>query len=171
MKKLTHLLMMLCVFAGAAWAGPTDLPQITTDLENPIYYTISNTRSTSGRFVYWTENGIKDNTPLQITDAYKFYFTGDSHSNLKIHNAATSLLFSGVGAWTEEGVACEIAVTPHSSNAGLAIKFNGTALNEQNFGPGYTTYNANDAGSIFVIESVDLVARPVGNKKYTIASP
>lgn len=163
--------MMLCVFAGTAWAGPTDLPEITTDLENPIYYTISNTRSTSGKFVYWTESGIKDNTPLQITDEYKFYFTGDSHSNLKIHNAATSLLFSGTGAWTEEGVACEIAVTPHSSNAGLAIKFSGTALNEQNFGNGYTTYYANDAGSIFVIESADLVVNPEGNKFYTIECP
>lgn len=171
MKKLTHLLMMLCVFAGAAWAGPTDLPQITTDLENPIYYTISNTRSTSGRFVYWTENGIKDNTPLQITDAYKFYFTGDSHSNLKIHNAATSLLFSGIGAWTEEGVACEISVTPHSSNAGLAIKFSDTALNELNYADGYTTWSANDAGSIFVIESADLVVTPEGNKFYTIECP
>lgn len=168
-KLLVSLLSLLCV--ATTWAGPTDLPQITTDLENPIYYTISNTRSTSGRFVYWTENGIKDNTPLQITDAYKFYFTGDSHSNLKIHNAATSLLFSGVGAWTEEGVACEISMTPHSSNAGLAIKFSDTALNELNYADGYTTWSANDAGSIFVIESADLVVTPEGNKFYTIECP
>lgn len=171
MKKFTHLLMMLCVFAGTAWAGPTDLPEITTDLENPIYYTISNTRSTSGKFVYWTENGIKDNTPVELTDAYKFYFTGDSYSNLKIHNAATSLLFSGTGAWTEGGVVCEIAVTPHSSNAGLAIKFSNTALNEKNSNDGYTTWSADDAGSIFVIESADLVVNPEGNKFYTIECP
>ena len=159
---------MLCVFAGTAWAGPTDLPEITTDLEKPIYYTISNTRSTSGGLVYWTDNGIKDNNPVELTDAYKFYFTGDSYSNLKIHNAATSLLFSGTGAWTEDGVVCEIIVTPHSSNAGLAIKFSGTALNEQNTANGYTTYNANDAGSIFVIELASEHTFPETDKFYTI---
>ena len=160
MRKITSLLMLFCMCVGMAWAAPTDLPEITTDLNNPIYYTIRNTRSTSGKFLYWTENGVKDNNA--VFESSLFYITGESLANCKIHNVATNLLFSGAGAWTEAGVSCSIEVTPHSSQAGLAIKFNNTSLNEQNTGNGYTTWGANDAGSIFVFE------KPKVNKAVTL---
>ncbi len=169
MRKFLLTLAVLCGTVSA-WAGPTDLPEITTDLENPIYYTISNTRSVSGKLIYWTEGGIKDANYVTNFNACKFYFTGDSYSNLKIHNAATKLLFSGVEGWTEEGVVVEIVETPHSSKAGVAIKFSGTALNERNTGDGYTTWSADDAGSIFVIEKAEYVL-PETDKTYFIECP
>lgn len=93
MRKITSLLMLFCMCVGMAWAAPTDLPEITTDLNNPIYYTIRNTRSTSGKFLYWTENGVKDNNA--VFESSLFYITGESLANCKIHNVATNLLFSG----------------------------------------------------------------------------
>ena len=174
MRKFTSfLLMLLC--AVTTWAGPTDLPQITTDLENPIYYTISNTRS-EGKLVYYTAEGIKDNNPQVLTDAYKFFFTGSSLSELKIHNAEaekSNLLFTGAGAWNATGESVEICVTPYGDKtSGLAIKFKGTALNEQNQGRnGYTTWDANDAGSIFVIDLAKDINWPEAGKFYVIEAP
>lgn len=175
MKKFTHLLMMLCVFAGTAWAGPTDLPQITMDLENPVYYTISNTRS-EGKVIYYTADGVKDENPQVLTDAHKFFFTGSSLSDVKIHNAEaekSGLLFTGAGKWDATGVSCEICVTPYGDGTtGLAIKFSGTSLNEQNGGRnGYTTWSANDAGSVFVIDLVEDINWPEAEKFYTIEAP
>ena len=167
------MLMLLC--AVATWAGPTDLPQITTDLENPIYYTISNTRS-DGKVIYYTAEGVKDENPQVLTDAHKFFFTGASLSDVKIHNAEaekSGLLFTGDGAWNETGVSCEICVTPYGDGTtGLAIKFSGTSLNEQNQGRnGYTTWSANDAGSVYVMDLVEDINWPEAEKFYTIEAP
>lgn len=174
MRKFLLTLAVLCGTVSA-WAGPTDLPKITTDLENPIYYTISNTRSASGKLIRWTENGVKDGTPQVLTDAHKFFFTGSSLSDVKIHNAEaekSGLLFTGAGAWNKEGVSCEICVTPYGDGTtGLAIKFNNTSLNEQNSNEGYTTWGANDAGSVFVIDLVEDINWPEAEKFYTIEAP
>ena len=167
------MLMLLC--AVTTWAGPTDLPQITTDLEHPIYYTISNTRSASGKLLYYTESGVKDATPQVLTDAYKFFFTGSSLSDVKIHNAEaekSGLLFTGTGAWNATGVSCEICVTPFGDGTtGLAIKFSDTSLNEQNYDNGYTTWSANDGGSIYVMDLVEDIDWPEVGKFYTIEAP
>ena len=120
---------MLCVFAGTAWAGPTDLPEITTDLENPIYYTIYNTRSTQpGGLMYYAgdEVGMKDGcTSPTLENKYKFYFTG-SHDALYVHNAATSKKLASVGdgnkskgSWTDEGTVWAVGVSP--KGGGLAF--------------------------------------------------
>ncbi len=174
MRKLLLTLAVLCGTVSG-WAGPTDLPKITTDLENPIYYTISNTRSASGKLLYYTAEGVKDATPQVLTDAHKFFFTGSSLSDVKIHNAEaekSSLLFTGAGAWNNDGVSCEICVTPYNDGTtGLAIKFSGTSLNERNTGNGYTTWSANDAGSIFVIDLVEDINWPEAEKFYTIEAP
>ena len=165
------MLMLLCAVT-TAWAGPTDLPQITTDLKNPIYYTISNTRS-EGKVIYYTAEGVKDENPQVLTDAHKFFFTGSSLEDLKIHNAEaekSGLLFNGSGAWTAEGTSCKISVTPHSSKAGLAIEYKGTSLNEHNQGRNtYCDWSANDEGSIYVIDLV--AAWPEAGKLYVIEAP
>lgn len=149
MKKFTSLLMLFCMFVGMAWAAPTDLPEMSEG-ENIKWYTISNTRSTSGDYLYWTESGVKDSD--QRTAASFFYFTG-SADECYIHNYSTELLFSGTGAWTAAGVPCKLSVSP--LNTGFMIGFNGTFLNEQNFANGFTTWgDVNDAGSIFVVEEV-----------------
>ncbi len=142
------LFAALLACTGVAKADVTDVPEMST--EGSIkWYTISNTRSTSGKYLYWTESGVKDANTLSGSSL--FYFTGDDASACFIHNAATNLLFSGKGAWTAAGVSCKISETPHSSRAGVAIEFSGTSLNENNYDNGFTTWSANDAGSIFVI--------------------
>ena len=80
MKKFTSLLMLFCMFVGMAWAGPTDLPKITTDVNNPIYYTIMNTRSSQpGGYMYYAGDnvGMKDGwtfTGAGLDNKYKFFF-------------------------------------------------------------------------------------------------
>ena len=140
------MLLLLC--AISTWAGVTDLPQMST--EGSIkWYTIRNTRS--GGFLYWNGDDAKiQDYTAAIMPTGAFYFTGTADA-CYIHNAATDKLFASNESWTTEGTVCTISVTPHSSAAGLAIGFNGTFLNEQNYDTGYTTWVANDDGSIFVI--------------------
>lgn len=182
MKKFTHLLMMLCVFAGTAWAGPTDLPEITTDLENPIYYTIYNTRSSQpGGLMYYAgdEVGMKDGcTSPTLEDKYKFYFTG-SHDALYVHNAATTKKLASVSSWTDEGTVWAVGVSP--KGGGLAFGpqggLNGNGCwNEKNYSTNantsdFTTWSANDAGSIFVVELASEYTFPETDKFYTIECP
>lgn len=182
MKKLTHLLMMLCVFAGTAWAGPTDLPQITTDLENPIYYTIYNTRSNQpGGLMYYAgdEVGMKDGcTSPTLEDKYKFYFTG-SHDALYVHNAATTKKLASVSSWTDEGTVWAVGVSP--KGGGLAFGPKGglggnSCWNEKNYATNantsdFTTWSANDDGSIFVLGLASEYTFPETGKFYTIECP
>lgn len=181
------MLMLLC--AVTAWAGPTDLPEITTDLENPIYYTIYNTRSQEpGGLMYYAgdEVGIKDGcTSAVLEDKYKFYFTG-SHDELYVHNAATTMRFASVGdgnkskgSWTEQGTAWAVGVSPKGN--GLAFGPQGglngnNCWNECNYNtgegnPDFTTWSANDDGSIFVVELASEYTFPETDKFYTIECP
>ena len=148
-KKFTMLFAALLAFAGVAKAGVTDLPQMSEG-ENFKWYTISNTRSASGKYLYWTESGVKDSN--ERTGASFVYVTGSTDA-CYIHNYATDLLFSGDGAWTKDGVACKLTVSP--LNTGLMIGFNSTYLNEKNYDNGFTTWgDINDEGSVFVFEEV-----------------
>ena len=157
--------MLLCTIS--TWAGVTDLPQMSTE-GNIKWYTIRNTRS--GGFLYWNGDDAKiQDRNASIVPTGAFYFTGTADA-CYIHNAATDKLFASNESWTAEGTVCTISVTPHSSAAGLAIGFNGTYLNEQNYDNGYTTYYANDAGSIFVITPLttyieDAIAQIEANKE------
>ena len=143
------LLASLFACVGVMKAGVTDLPQMSEG-ENIKWYTISNTRSTSGKYLYWTANGVKDSN--ERTAASFFYLTGTTEA-CYIHNYATGLLFSGNGAWTESGVACKLTASPLGT--GLMIGFNSTFLNENNYDSGFTTWgDVNDDGSVFVFEEV-----------------
>lgn len=149
MRKLLLTLAVLCGTVSA-WAGVTDLPEMSTE-GNIKWYTIKNTRSTSGSYLYWAGDnvGVKDSNTK--TSKSFFYFTGTAEA-CYIHNAMTDKLFASETSWTESGTVCTISETPHSSKAGVSIGFKGTFLNEQNQADGYTTWGADDAGSIFVIE-------------------
>lgn len=141
--------MLFCAFVCTAWAAPTDFP-VMSEGENIKWYTLSNTRSTSGKYLYWTAGGVKDSN--ERTAASFFYFTG-TEEECYIHNYSTELLFSGAGAWTEAGVACKLSLSPLGT--GFMIGFNDTFLNEQNFANGFTTWgDVNDEGSIFVVEEI-----------------
>lgn len=182
MRKITSLMMLLCMFVATAWAGPTDLPQITTDLNNPIYYTIYNTRSNEpGGLMYYAgdEVGLKDSrTFITLEDKYKFFFTG-SHDAMYIHNAATSNKLASVDSWTTEGVEWAVGVSP--KGGGLAIGPKGglnsnSCINDKNYATNantsdFTTWSANDAGSIFVFEKASEYTVPADGKFYTIECP
>ena len=172
------MLMLLC--AVATWAGPTDLPQITTDLNNPIYYTIVNTRSNEpGGFMYFAgaNVGLKDEKVANPAAKHMFYFTG-SHDELYVHNAATDLKLASVGSWTEAGTAWAVGVSP--KGGGLAFgpegDLNGyNCWNDKNFSTDentsdFTTWSANDAGSIFLVYLVGTYDISV-DAFYTIECP
>ena len=129
------------------------LPEMTTDMNDIKWYTIRNTRSTSGQYLYWAgdDTGVKDSDA--ITSASFFYFTGTADA-CYIHNYATDMLMAGNNGWSTEGYVFNISETPHSSKAGVAIGYNGTYLNELSTSDSYTSWMADDAGSIFVIEPV-----------------
>ena len=157
--------MLFCAFVATAWAGPTDLPEITTDLNNPIYYTIVNTRSSQpGGFMYFAGEsvGLKDEQVAGVKEKHMFYFTG-SYDALYVHNAATNLKLASVGSWTAEGTAWAVGVSP--KGGGLAFGpqggLNGNSCwNEKNYftdenTSDFTTWSANDDGSIFVVDLVE----------------
>ena len=161
MKRSFILLMSLLLCAGTmVKAAPTDLPQMTENPETPVFYTISNTRSTSGKYLYYAgdELGLKDSNTKSV--ASLFYFTGTT-DEMYVHNAATTKKLASVTSWTEEGTAWAINVTPYGDGTtGLSIgpwddPFGGACWNEFTFNDGYTSYSANDAGSIFTVEIVE----------------
>ena len=172
--------MLLC--AVTTWAGPTDLPQITTDLENPIYYTIYNTRSKEpGGLMYYAGDGVglKDGcTSLTLDDKYKFYFTG-SHDALYIHNKATGNKLASVNSWTEAGAEWAVGISPKGNGLAIGPKAglnSNDCINEKNFSTGettsdFTTWSANDEGSVFVIELASECVFPIAEKFYTIECP
>ena len=172
--------MMSLFFAMTAWAGPTDLPQITTDLEHPIYYTIMNTRSSQpGGYMYFAgENvGIKDEQVVTLEDKHMFYFTG-SHDALYVHNKATNLKLASVGSWTADGTEWAVGVSPKGT--GLAFGPKGglnsnNCWNEKNYetnanASDFTTWSANDDGSVFVVGLAEESSVDV-NSFYTIEAP
>ncbi len=181
MRKFTSfMLMLLC--AVATWAGPTDLPKITTDLENPIYYTIMNTRSSQpgGLMYYAGDNvGLKDGfNGLVLEDKYKFYFTG-SYDALYVHNAATSNKLASVSSWSKEGTVWAVGVSPQGGGLAFGPQggLNGNSCwNEKNYATSadqsdFTTWSANDAGSIFVVDLASDIVFPETGKFYTIEAP
>lgn len=147
---------LLCSIAVRA-EGATALPQMSTDLENPVYYTISNTRSTSGKYLYYAGDNVGLRDANDITLASLFYFTGTAEA-CYIHNAATTKKVASVTSWTDAGIEWTIGVTPYGDGTtGLCICPKGNTQgweywNEFTYNDAYTTYAANDAGSVFVIE-------------------
>ena len=178
-KKFTMLFAALLAFAGVAKADVTDLPQIST-VENPIYYTIYNTRSEQpgGLMYYAGDNvGLKDGcTSLTLENKYKFFFTG-THEAMYIHNAATGKKLASVDSWTDAGI--EWTVSAPTSN-GLAFGpkgENGNVFwNDKNYGTNentsdFTVWSATDAGSIFVVELAEDFVAPISGLFYVIEAP
>ncbi len=184
MKRI--LLSLATLLAGvSAWAGVTDLPEITTDLANPVYYVIHNTRSATGKSIYFDETeGLRDNDPDVAGTSHKFYFTG-THDAMYIHNAATDKKlagFGGQGAWTEAGVEWQVIVSPQGTGVAIGKKGAdqsdlGSWLNEYNEGDTYTNWKADDEGSVFVLEKLAdaeatlAAGMPEVGKTYLITAP
>lgn len=148
--------MLFCAFVCSAWAGPTDLPEYST-VENPIYYTISNTRSTSGKYLYYESNGNTLKDKNAVGSSSFFFFVEAKDGGCYIHNYATNQKLLSNNAWSDEGAVFTLAVSPYAGNdygPGLSFGFSETFLNEENHSNGFTTWNADDAGSVFVVEKV-----------------
>lgn len=170
--------MLLC--AVTTWAGPTDLPQITTDLENPIYYTIVNTRSSQpGGYMYFAGDnvGLKDEQVAKIEAKHKFYFTG-SHDALYVHNAGTTNKLASVSSWTAEGTVWAVGVSPKGTGLAFGPQ-NGlnsnSCWNDKNYSTDentsdFTTWSANDDGSIFLVALAEDCEINI-NDFYTIEAP
>ena len=180
-------MLMLLVAVTTMWAGPTDLPQITTDVNNPIYYTIVNTRSSQpGGYMYFAgENvGLKDEQVTKIEAKHMFYFTG-SHDALYVHNKATDKKLATIGngdkaagSWTAEGTVWAVGVSPKGTGLAFGPKggLNGNSCwNECNYQtatdkPDFTTWSANDDGSIFLVALAEDCEIDV-DAFYTIEAP
>lgn len=81
------------------------LPELTTDTNNPIYYTIQSART--GKYVKYRDNTnwLKQNA--RIVNQSLFYFTGEvlenGHLKVKIHNKATDNKMANFAEWNTEG--------------------------------------------------------------------
>lgn len=160
MKKITSLMLMLLCAVTTLWAGPTDLPQMSTDGDIK-WYTIKNTRS--GK--YATFNGDAATMTQQATVGVNsfFYFTAsaaetaDGFTPVMVHNAGTDKKLSDWAEWTAEGKAWFISTTDNSQTAkGTGLHISNSAKYEgwnswNDGGSSITYYMADDAGSIFLI--------------------
>ena len=139
------------------------LPTLTTDTNNPVWYTITNTRS--GKYVTYAGDGASMTQQTQATSASCFYFTAadvaavDGFTAVKIHNFGTSNLFADYTSWTADGTIWYI--TPNTQDATPAAfhitsQTNTTGWNAWNDKNQSTivSYYSQDAGSIFTFAQV-----------------
>lgn len=120
-KKFTMLLASLLCCVGVMKAEVTDLPELTTDPENPVYYTIKNVRGG----VYAAFAGQAGKMVLGATvdnPAYLFYFTeGSSDGTYKIHNALSTQKCAAYNNWTADGIDWYIKESGNTEKPGYAI--------------------------------------------------
>lgn len=101
--------MLFCAFVCTAWAGPTDLPEMTEDTNNPVWYAIKNVRS--GKNVTYAGDAATMTQQASATAASFFYFTSSTEGAVKIHNyAAGDKLCAAYNSWTETGIDWYLAV-------------------------------------------------------------
>ena len=186
-RKITMLFVALLACVEVAKADVTDLPRIST-VENPIYYTIMNTRSSQpGGLMYWAGDnvGMKDEQAIVLEAKHKFFFTG-SHDAMYVHNAATGKKLATIGngnnaagSWTDEGTEWAVGVSPRGGGLAFGPKggLNGNACwNECNYAtqadkPDFTTWSTNDDGSIFIVDLAEDYVFPMTDLFYVIESP
>ena len=160
MKKITSILMLfLMCFGMAVQAGPTDLPELTTDLKNPKLYTIKNVRKS--KFATYDKDDTKMTQQSTPVEASLFFFTGainNGVATVKIHNLkADDKLCAETNSWTVEGRDWYIAA---KTTTGLSISksadFGGTQSWNDYQGDGQFVdyWSATDPGSIWLIESL-----------------
>ena len=157
--------------AGANWCtafafyeAKDARPEVTTNIESPILYTVKNNRAQ--KYACYEEN---KSMTLQSTVNLGniFYFTeGSVDGACKIHNLATNLLCASHDSWTETGIDWYILPSGNTTHVGYAISNKaaltgdtGEAWNDyQGTGTSVNYWGGNDAGSVWTIESFDAVA-------------
>ena len=103
MRKITSLLMLFCAFVATAWAGPTDLPEMSTE-GNIKWYTIKNVRQQ--KFATYAGDNATMTQQASASAASFFYFTESTTTGaVKIHNyAAGDKLCAAYNSWTANGI-------------------------------------------------------------------
>ena len=134
------------------------MPELTTDVKNPILYTIKNIRGNA----YASYNG---GNAMKLSGAVTgneglFYFTkGTTEGTYKIHNYFNGLLCVYYNSWNAEGTDWYIKMSACESHPGLAISnkneltsTGSEAWNDfQNTHTTVNMYGGNDAGSTWKI--------------------
>ena len=164
MRKISTLLMLFCAFVGTVWAGPTDLPTLTEDVNNPVWYTIKNTRS--GKYLYYNGDASMLKQSVSVTAASFFFFTdtiverNEGYTDVMIHNFATTNKMAGFEAWNADGIIWRLALdaTNGENPKGFHVTHEANltgwnAWNDYN-GSEIGSYYSQDAGGIFVFEPV-----------------
>ncbi len=132
--------------------------ELTTDVNNPKWYTIKNVRGNA--YARYDGDGEAIKLYSNIIDrAFLFYFTkGETEGTYKIHNAANNLLCAGTNLWTETGIDWYIKESSNEEHKGLFISktetaaADGDAWNDyQNSHTSVAWYNGGDAGSTWDI--------------------
>lgn len=160
MKKFTSILMLfLMCFGMAVQAGPTDLPELTTDLNKPKFYTIKNVRKS--KFATYDKDNTKMTQQPTPVEASIFFFTGSINNGVatvKIHNVkAAGKLCAETNSWTVEGRDWYIAA---KTTTGLSISKNANFGGQESWndyqgsGQFVDYWTATDDGSIWQIESL-----------------
>lgn len=167
MRKITFFLSLLLAFVGVtatAQSSVTDLPELTTDESNPVYYTIKNTRNQ--KYAKYAGDAANMTQESSLSEGCLFYFMGritDGVATVTIHNAATSNLCAGVNSWNAEGSTWYISVKRDEAD-GLCIYNNAEAADNDNstswndaggFGETVGYWNPKDEGSVWVFEKVE----------------
>lgn len=139
---------------------PSDpTPELTTDLNNPKYYTIKNLRK--GKYAAYAGDAASMIQQTTVTPESFFYFTGskaDGVATVKIHNySAGDKLCAEPNSWTEAGRDWYI----ESEGLGVSISNNadksgnGTSWNDyEKSGTSVGYWNGTDDGSIWILSPV-----------------
>ena len=95
--------MLFCAFVATAWAGPTDLPEVSTE-GNIKWYTIKNVRQQ--KFATYAGDNATMTQQASASAASFFYFTESTTAGaVKIHNyAAGDKLCAAYNSWTTDGI-------------------------------------------------------------------
>ena len=160
------------------WAGPTDLPQMSTDSDIKLY-TIKKANNPSKHATYTKDNAANAlfdmngaNNVNAVSFASYFYFTGsvtDGVATVKIHNlAAGSKKFATSNTWTDAGSDWYIASkTENGVSISKNADFSGNNSWNDYQGSGYLVdyWSASDGGSQWIIEAVDVSVEAIDSVK------
>ena len=163
------MLMLLC--AMTAWAGPTDLPQMSTDGDIKVY-TIK--KASADKYVTYADDNVANALLDKVAVSYAsyFYFTGsvtDSVATVKIHNlVAGDKMFATSNKWTTDGSDWYIASkTENGVSISKNADFSGNNSWNDYQGSGRLVdyWSAGDGGSQWVIEAVAVTEDSISAKK------
>ena len=145
--------MMSLFFAMTAWAGVTDVPEMSTE-GNIKWYTIKNVRKQ--KYATYAGDNATMTQQETISGASLFYFTASTTEGaVKIHNySAGNKLCAAYNSWTDTG--CDWYLKVQSTGVSICTSTGEwNAWNDAGGGGQKVEYwSASDAGSAWAIELV-----------------